>query len=124
MVGDPGLLVIQDLGPRKGQGSVVTQAEDNVLVISRRKLNAQVNCDIRKYIFLNVYTPVNGGWGGWGTWSSCDSTKGKRERTRLCNFPLPQNGGLSCSGNSQNQESCEGIVLKQLTNTFIIQIFV
>ena len=52
MGGDPGLLVIQELEPRKGQGSAVTQAMENVLVIPRRKLNAQVNCDIKKYVFL------------------------------------------------------------------------
>ncbi|XP_061389249.1 netrin receptor unc-5-like, partial [Musca vetustissima] len=48
---------------------------------------------------LIVY--VNGGWSSWSSWRDC-KCPGKpaqgRKRTRMCNNPIPMNGGAECSG--------------------------
>ncbi|XP_053325349.1 complement component C8 alpha chain [Spea bombifrons] len=49
-------------------------------------------------------TSVNGNWGCWSSWSGCQS--GKRQRTRNCNNPPPQNGGLGCLGKNAQGDSC------------------
>lgn len=48
---------------------------------------------------------VNGGWGAWTQWSFCDSNCQKK-RWRFCDNPLPQNGGLNCTGLSQEIQNC------------------
>lgn len=52
--------------------------------------------------------PQDGGWGPFGTWSECTASCGGgfRLRRRVCNDPIPQNGGLDCSGCSIEYESC------------------
>ncbi len=50
-------------------------------------------------------TPVNGGWGQWTAWGQCNALR-QRTRTRLCNTPLPQNGGLMCPGLAQETGQC------------------
>ena len=62
----------------------------------------------KSFTIIPFCTLVNGGWSDWGSWSNCDSRTGKRERSRLCNFPSPKNGGYGCSGNGQSQELCAG----------------
>ncbi|XP_011290181.1 netrin receptor unc-5 [Musca domestica] len=58
---------------------------------------------------LIVY--VNGGWSSWSSWRDC-KCPGKpaqgRKRTRMCNNPLPMNGGAECSG-PQIQKSADCI---------------
>lgn len=49
--------------------------------------------------------PVNGGWGAWTQWSICDLNCQKK-RWRFCDNPSPQNGGLTCSGPTQEIASC------------------
>lgn len=43
--------------------------------------------------------PVDGGYGDWSSFTQCSKTCGhaRKERTRKCNSPPPQNGGLNCS---------------------------
>ena len=62
------------------------------------------------YEYHNIILLVNGGWGGWAPWSSCDSRTGKKERTRVCNFPSPKNSGYGCSGNNEDFKFCAGRV--------------
>ncbi|XP_022085075.1 A disintegrin and metalloproteinase with thrombospondin motifs 6-like [Acanthaster planci] len=52
-------------------------------------------------------TPVNGGWSAWFE-GPCSVTCGQgiRTRTRLCNNPVPQNGGLPCVGSETDTQSC------------------
>ena len=59
---------------------------------------------------------VHGGWSQWTSWSSC-SGGGVRSRQRVCDNPLPSNGGLDCSGNAAHQESCNTCPGKITVNT-------
>ncbi|KAL3886367.1 hypothetical protein ACJMK2_026365 [Sinanodonta woodiana] len=51
---------------------------------------------------------VDGYWSNWTTWSSCSVTcgPGNMTRSRLCNNPLPVNGGKPCDGNATESRSC------------------
>ena len=42
---------------------------------------------------------ADGQWGEWGPWSSCAAAGdgGERISYRLCNDPLPQHGGATCT---------------------------
>ncbi|XP_048737007.2 sushi, von Willebrand factor type A, EGF and pentraxin domain-containing protein 1-like [Ostrea edulis] len=51
---------------------------------------------------------VDGSWGDWGEWSSCSVTcgNGTQQRSRICNDPAPDNGGLDCPDNSTESQIC------------------
>ena len=58
---------------------------------------------------------VDGRWGQWGQWASCTHScgGGTRNRTRQCNSPAPDHGGLFCVGTDAqvdycNNERCPG----------------
>jgi len=52
--------------------------------------------------------PINGGWSSYSAWSSCTVScgGGTQTRTRSCNNPSPQYGGLACSGTDTENQSC------------------
>ena len=54
------------------------------------------------------YLTVHGNWSYWASWSSCSKTcgGGKKFRTRLCDSPLPWNGGDDCKGKEIDQTAC------------------
>ena len=62
--------------------------------------------------YVLIYLPANGGWGSWGEWSSCPTCSEDsrqtyvRDRSRVCNDPLPANGGLDCGGSDRDEERC------------------
>ncbi|XP_025202443.1 netrin receptor UNC5C isoform X1 [Melanaphis sacchari] len=58
---------------------------------------------------LTVY--VNGGWSPWSQWSECSSRcgKGQQKRTRVCNNPVPLNGGKPCQGSAVHKAECTSI---------------
>jgi len=52
--------------------------------------------------------PVHGGFSEWTLWGACNEIcgGGRRNRTRQCNSPLPQNDGNNCVGELLNEEQC------------------
>lgn len=53
--------------------------------------------------------PINGQWTEWQSWGSCSvlcGREGHRLRQRYCSNPLPQFGGDSCPGDSEEKGSC------------------
>lgn len=59
-------------------------------------------------LFLSA---VNGGWSPWSQWSECSSRcgKGQQKRTRVCNNPVPLNGGKFCPGLAVHKADCTSI---------------
>lgn len=51
---------------------------------------------------------VDGGWSEWTTWSNCSQAcdGGTQTRTRECNNPSPENGGLPCGTNDIETRVC------------------
>ena len=51
---------------------------------------------------------MDGNWGNWLSWSTCSAAcgGGTRSRSRLCNNPMPSNGGEPCTGSSVQSQSC------------------
>ncbi|WAR29191.1 UNC5-like protein, partial [Mya arenaria] len=47
-----------------------------------------------------IYVAVDVDWGSWVGWTICDTKceRGKQFRTRMCNNPVPHNGGANCTG--------------------------
>ncbi|KAK3700085.1 hypothetical protein QZH41_015036, partial [Actinostola sp. cb2023] len=43
--------------------------------------------------------PVDGGWGEWTAWGECSKTcdLGTKKRSRKCDTPKPQYGGMQCT---------------------------
>ena len=62
-----------------------------------------VDCD------SGVYCPINGGWSHWTEFSACmgECGYGEKTRVRVCDNPVPQNGGLSCDGPNIEVFKCE-----------------
>lgn len=67
---------------------------------------------IAKTTVLKIFVfPVNGGWSPWSQWSECSSRcgKGQQKRTRVCNNPVPLNGGKPCPGSAVHKAECTSI---------------
>lgn len=52
---------------------------------------------------------VNGGWSAWSAWSECRHPCMVKMRTRECNNPLPETGGLNCTGPKVEQYPCASV---------------
>lgn len=52
---------------------------------------------------------VDGGWSDWLAWEPCSATCGtaERARRRLCDNPVPENGGVECQGERIILEICD-----------------
>ncbi|KAI8516969.1 hypothetical protein Bbelb_055500 [Branchiostoma belcheri] len=52
---------------------------------------------------------VSGNWSHWTSWSSCDVTCGfgNQSRSRSCDNPPPQHGGVNCTGSSTEVRTCD-----------------
>ena len=58
---------------------------------------------------LDPCPSIDGLWSEWGQWGTCDVTCGDTgvvQRSRACDSPAPQNGGLDCIGESGQDNSC------------------
>lgn len=71
-------------------------------------LHYTCNCSSGFKGILCEIAMVNGGWGSWNSWAPCSETcgNGTQKRTRVCNDPEPDNGGLECPGNSTEFKTC------------------
>ena len=63
--------------------------------------------------YIAFFILVHGAWGEWTDWSLCSVSceDGVKTRTRDCDRPEPQFGGLECvdqpnAGNDTDTESC------------------
>ncbi|XP_047376657.1 hemicentin-1 isoform X4 [Sciurus carolinensis] len=56
-----------------------------------------------------IIVQVHGGFSPWSAWRSCSVTCGKgiQKRSRLCNNPVPANGGKSCQGSDSEMRNCQ-----------------
>ncbi|XP_052105775.1 SCO-spondin-like [Mytilus californianus] len=52
--------------------------------------------------------PIDGNWSDWSTWGICTVScgDGSKTRDRTCTNPIPQNGGLDCTGNETDIGFC------------------
>ncbi|CAC5418366.1 Adhesion G protein-coupled receptor B2,Coadhesin,Thrombospondin-1,Adhesion G protein-coupled receptor B1,Mucin-like protein,Hemicentin-1,Adhesion G protein-coupled receptor B3,Thrombospondin-2 [Mytilus coruscus] len=52
--------------------------------------------------------PIDGNWSDWSTWGICTVScgDGSKTRDRTCTNPIPQNGGLDCTGNETDVGFC------------------
>ncbi|CAH3170414.1 unnamed protein product, partial [Porites evermanni] len=59
---------------------------------------------------LGTSCPVDGGFTSWSDWSCCSRScgNGTKVRYRSCTNPAPANGGLVCTGERNQTESCLG----------------
>ncbi|XP_033743626.1 A disintegrin and metalloproteinase with thrombospondin motifs adt-1-like isoform X9 [Pecten maximus] len=55
-----------------------------------------------------VLCPIDGQWGEWTQWSSCSVTCecGEKMRSRVCDSPYPEHGGIECPGNKTDTTWC------------------
>ena len=61
-----------------------------------------------------ILVAVNGDWGLWSSWSACSSScgGGMKHRSRKCNNPIPQNGGLECGGPLAEEQICNSFICR------------
>ena len=54
--------------------------------------------------------PLDGAWGEWSEYSDCTATcgGGEQTRTRQCDDPAPEHGGLECPGLYEMTRQCGG----------------
>nr|XP_022335242.1 semaphorin-5B-like [Crassostrea virginica]XP_022335250.1 semaphorin-5B-like [Crassostrea virginica]XP_022335258.1 semaphorin-5B-like [Crassostrea virginica]XP_022335266.1 semaphorin-5B-like [Crassostrea virginica] len=58
--------------------------------------------------------PVDGNWSVWTPWSNCTANcnGGIQTRRRSCSNPLPQRGGIPCTGNKNEWRMCNSYTCK------------
>ncbi|XP_053398910.1 SCO-spondin-like isoform X2 [Mercenaria mercenaria] len=56
-----------------------------------------------------IKCPIHGGFSLWSKWSRCsvDCGEGLQYRTRLCNSPVPEYGGVPCKGIFKEERICD-----------------
>ena len=65
------------------------------------------------FISLKVlyYVIVNGGYSDWTAWDTCSVTcgNGTQTRTRDCSNPVPEHGGIDCTGDTSETQTCDQV---------------
>ena len=63
----------------------------------------QMPCD------SGIFCPIHGGWSAWSALSACSVTcgSGMMVKTRICNSPPPQHGGMPCEGFDRQELECK-----------------
>ena len=59
-------------------------------------------------VYVKPEKIVDGAWSQWSSWSQCSKScgEGTETRSRDCDNPRPQYGGLLCSGSKLNVRTC------------------
>ncbi|XP_076836916.1 complement component C6-like [Brachyhypopomus gauderio] len=68
------------------------------------------NCEKRAKDYTSE--AIDGSWNCWSPWTTCDSSL-RRQRTRVCNNPAPQRGGLPCKGPEHQEEECTSSIFQE-----------
>ncbi|XP_073903349.1 hemicentin-1 isoform X3 [Castor canadensis] len=84
------------------------------IVAAQKEDSAEYECVARNLmgsvlVRVPVIVQVHGGFSPWSSWRSCSVTCGKgiQKRSRLCNSPLPANGGKPCQGSDSETRNCQ-----------------
>ena len=58
-----------------------------------------------------LFLVVDGSFGDWTEWGACSVTcgVGQSVRRRLCDHPVPQNGGKDCEGPAEEFKACNDV---------------
>lgn len=61
-----------------------------------------------KLISLTFPARIDGNWAMWSSWGACSKScdEGEHRRTRICNNPVPSNGGKACIGERIDVSTC------------------
>ncbi|XP_036128071.1 hemicentin-1 [Molossus molossus] len=94
----------------------VNMLSNNSLYISaaQKEDTSEYECVARNLmgsvlVRVPVTVQVHGGFSQWSAWRGCSVTCGRgiQKRSRLCNNPLPANGGQPCQGSDSEMRSCQ-----------------
>uniref|UniRef100_A0A8C2MET6 Hemicentin-1 n=1 Tax=Cricetulus griseus TaxID=10029 RepID=A0A8C2MET6_CRIGR len=84
------------------------------ITAARKEDTSEYECVARNFmgsvlVRVPVIVQVHGGFSLWSAWRSCSVTCGKgiQKRSRLCNNPLPANGGRPCQGSDSETRHCQ-----------------
>ncbi|XP_031568759.1 MAM and LDL-receptor class A domain-containing protein 2-like [Actinia tenebrosa] len=68
-----------------------------------------IQTDMKRCPHEECNAPLDGHWGRWSSWGSCSTTcgEGSKTRTRICDDPVPKNGGKNCVGSNTEQRYCK-----------------
>uniref|UniRef100_A0A915PMT0 Uncharacterized protein n=1 Tax=Setaria digitata TaxID=48799 RepID=A0A915PMT0_9BILA len=78
-------------------------------IVSVQKFTARLTEWARKCVYTENLGQIEGGWRDWSSWSSCSVScgHGTKRRWRLCDSPLPKNGGNLCEGDLIETINCD-----------------
>ncbi|XP_052593110.1 hemicentin-1 isoform X2 [Peromyscus californicus insignis] len=94
----------------------LTMLSNNSLYIAaaRKEDTSEYECVARNLmgsvlVRVPVIVQVHGGFSLWSAWRPCSVSCGKgiQKRSRLCNNPLPANGGRPCQGSDSETRHCQ-----------------
>nr|XP_044998229.1 hemicentin-1 isoform X3 [Jaculus jaculus] len=84
------------------------------IVAARKEDTSEYECVARNMmgsvlVRVPLIVQVHGGFSSWSSWRPCSVTCGKgiQKRSRLCNSPLPANGGKPCQGSDSETRHCQ-----------------
>ncbi|XP_072421818.1 hemicentin-1-like isoform X1 [Chiloscyllium punctatum] len=100
--------------PIRENGRLVVLQNSTLQILSAVKEDTgEYECVARNlmgssFVGITVTVQVHGGFSEWLNWGPCSVTCGQgiKERIRLCNNPLPANGGRSCHGWDVESRQC------------------
>nr|XP_048286978.1 hemicentin-1 isoform X1 [Myodes glareolus] len=84
------------------------------IAAARKEDTSEYECVARNLmgsvlVRVPIIVQVHGGFSLWSAWRPCSVTcgKGVQKRSRLCNNPLPANGGRPCQGSDSETRHCQ-----------------